>query len=226
MASKSIRDPVIGFVMPQSPCEVVFAFSDQLDNIYFVLLRLVLYGLNVSKKIVKKAKKFQDLFDILEKKTSPGVAAALTDHVLKRFILEKKTSPGVAADHVLKIFRYNEPTGLGPFVDPLFDIRNYREVDLRLTVAGFFFSLDKVILSNVFLDLSKDYLKDHSKDEMKSVTRVVQMLCSGSRRHKSHRVITTDNILPLEQLARRYSPGYFNEYWQRYRPGEIGFFHY
>jgi hypothetical protein len=177
---------------------IVRRLDDSLKDEYTFLLRLVLYGLDFTKEVVSQ-KTFTQLFDLLEKKIGPSAAVSIICHLLEEF----------GYDDNQDIDSIKKAIGLEPYGKKKFDIED-RGVDLRLTVAGFFFRLNHDDhCKDVFRRISTDYLDGLSTDEMTSITDVVQRLCTA-------KVISVDNIEPLQKIAQEYQPGYFNDYCKRH----------
>jgi hypothetical protein len=189
---------------PQTVFEVITNLNDKVEAIYMSLLRLVLLGLEVPRHLVDSKNTFLALFDLLEKNKESLTAANITTHVLKRF-------------------GYKRPTGLEEFLDEgvVFDIGQYPGVNLRLTVAEFFYRLGRDDLNNAFLHISRSYLDNMAIDKMTSIADVTELLCA-------RKIITINDIAPIQQIAQQYLPGHFDEYCKKHNlptnvkePGEI-----
>jgi hypothetical protein len=187
---------------------IVRRLDDSLKDEYTFLLRLVLYGLDFTKEVVSQ-KTFTQLFDLLEKKIGPSAAVSIICHLLEEFGYFDSQNNDTEDTDNQDSDSSNKATGLEKYIDKSFNIRDYHEVDLRLTVAGFFFRLNHNDRKVVFRCISTRHLNCLSTDKMTSITDVVQLLCSRN-------VIAVKDITKIQLIAQEYQPGYFNDYCQRH----------
>jgi hypothetical protein len=187
---------------------IVRRLDDSLKDEYTFLLRLVLYGLDFTKEVVSQ-KTFTQLFDLLEKKIGPSAAVSIICHLLEEFGYFDSQNNDTEDTDNQDSDSSNKATGLEKYIDKSFNIRDYHEVDLRLTVAGFFFRLNHNDRKVVFRCISTRHLNCLSTDKMTSITDVVQLLCSRN-------VIAVKDITKIQLIAQEYQPGYFNDYCKRH----------
>ena len=172
--------------------DVVAVLNDQLEQFYVRVIRLALFGIHTSLRVQEQTT-FVGYFNILQENlVHPSVAAAFICSVLTRF-------------------GFKDISDLQKFATPNYNLElTYSEVDLRLTVAEFFYSLErKRECPNVIRIIAREHLNNYATDKITSIADFVQLL-------HEREVIKVDDISKVQEIAELYQrPTFFNKYYRR-----------
>ena len=171
---------------------VIAVLDDQLEKFYVRVIHLALFGIHISLR-VQEQNTFVQYFNILhENLVHPSVAAAFMCSVLSRF-------------------GFKDIGDLQKYATPNYNLElTHPEVDLRLTVAEFFYSLEREReCPNVIRIIARQHLNNYAIDKITSIADFVQLLCERE-------VIKVDDISKVQEMAHLCQrPTFFNKYCRR-----------
>ena len=173
-------------------CTALLVLEYQLLQFYIRVIHLAVCNFGQFYQVQEQSKLVQ-YFDILYRKLGhPSIAAAFICSILTRF-------------------GFKDIGDLQKYATPNYNLElTYPEVDLRLTVAEFFYSLDrKRECPNVIRIIAREHLNNYASDKITSIAGFVQLLWIRS-------LINVDDISIVQKIAELCQrPTFFNKYYKR-----------